>query len=227
MFGRIGDVVLVLSALTVAALLLRRELRAGSQSKTVVATRSVENWQGFLTDGRVTGDPAAELKIVVFTDYQCPGCAHMHAQVRDLMRDLAPNLAVVHRNLPLPGHPHAMEAALAAECAADQERLESFTDVLFGDQENIGVTRWDDFAKRAHLLNLSQFERCMRDKQFLGRVEEDIAMARELKINVTPTYLVEGVLLLGPNRTALEEQIQKAIARRSIDQRRPPPSARP
>lgn len=209
--AKLTDVVLVIAALVVVTVLVRREVIERSQSRVSAAPRSVENWQRFVADGHLIGAASARVKVVAFSDFQCGACAYMHDQVREMLSEYATQMAVVYRHLPLPIHPAAVTAALAAECAADQGKFEPFSAALFRDQHLIGVNSWEDFARLAEVPDLPQFDRCVRERKFIDRIKGDIAMARELDVHATPTFLVDGALLSGPTGAQLKERVRKAI----------------
>lgn len=209
--ARLTDVVLVVAALVVVILVVRREVIGRAHVTGIAPPRYVENWQRFFDEGHRMGSASALVKVVEFGDFPCPACAHMHAQVRRLLREYPEELAVVYRHVPLPIHPAAVMAALAAECAADQGMFESFSDVLFAEQQWIGVRDWEDFAKEAGVGDSAEFERCVRDKDFVDRVRTDLKVARELGIVATPTFLVDGVLVSGLSSAQLKERVREAV----------------
>lgn len=209
--GTITDGLLVIAAFVVVILLLRREVIGRSHTTASVPPQHAQDWQRFLADGHLIGSVSASVKLVVFADFQCPACAYMHIRVRRLLTEYADKVAVVYRHFPLSIHPTALMAALAAECAADQGKFESFSDVLFVDQQWIGVSDWEDFARAAEVRDLAEFDRCMRERDFADRVRADMAAARELGVVATPTVLVDGVLLSGVTGAELEERVRKAV----------------
>lgn len=181
-----------------------------------VTSRPIENWEAFLVDGRVIGNPSARVKLVEFGDFQCPACAYMHATLRQLLDEYPDHVAVVYRHYPLSIHPYAVAAALASECAAAQGRFESYTDALFADQQWIGLTGWERFARTAGVPDSAEFGRCMSERDFIDRVERDIAMARELDLVAVPSVLLDGELLSGVAGADLKARIQSAIERQDL-----------
>ena len=77
-------------------------------------------------DDPVLGDPNARVTIIEFGDYQCPFC-------RSFWKDTFPRLKkeyidtgkvrFVFRDFPQKGHPEAVAAAMAAECAEIRDVL--------------------------------------------------------------------------------------------------------
>ena len=72
------------------------------------------------------GDADARLKVIEFTDLQCPSCRRHALETQPVLdRDFVETGKVqwVVKHFPLRIHPNAAVAAAAAECAADQERF--------------------------------------------------------------------------------------------------------
>src|SRR6185437_14478959 len=76
-----------------------------------------------LTD-HIVGPKDAKYTLVEYGDYECPNCGRLYLILRDLQKDFADRLRVVYRHYPLSGiHPHAQQAAEAAEAAAAEGRF--------------------------------------------------------------------------------------------------------
>ena len=187
---------LVLCALTLTALLVRKELfPAGPEN--VVEVREIDGWERFAREGHVLGRRAAPVTIVEFSDFQCPFCAAAHRSLVEVRRKYPDEVAVIYRHLPLAGHPHAFTAALATECAADQGAFEAYHDLLFAKQDSIGLVPWDGLARAAGVAEVGRFRECMERETFRDRVERDRAAAFRLRAEGTPTFLVNGKLFRG------------------------------
>ena len=65
-----------------------------------------------------TGPDSAPVKVVEFSDYQCPACKSIEPHVKTLVASYGDRVQLVYRNFPLPQHKNAMAAALAAEAEA-------------------------------------------------------------------------------------------------------------
>ncbi|HXI38412.1 MAG TPA: thioredoxin domain-containing protein, partial [Bryobacteraceae bacterium] len=75
-------------------------------------------------EDHVHGPESAPYTLVEYGDYECPDCGRLFQVIRDLQANLGPRLRIVYRHYPLSGiHPHAQEAAEAAETAGAQGRF--------------------------------------------------------------------------------------------------------
>lgn len=82
----------------------------------------------------VKGDPNAPIKIVEYSDFDCPFCGRFHQAMGVVLAD-NPDVAWVYRHFPLDQlHPEARYVAEAAECVGElegQEAFWQFTDAYF------------------------------------------------------------------------------------------------
>jgi formate-nitrite transporter family protein len=82
------------------------------------------------------GSPGASVMLVEYGDFECPYCAAATKAVAYLRRHLGDELRFVFRHFPVTElHPHAQQAALAAEAAAAQGSFWEMHDLLFERQE--------------------------------------------------------------------------------------------
>jgi protein-disulfide isomerase len=206
----VSNLLLTLCAVTVTALVVRRELFSPAPAGPPVEKKLVSDWRSYAQGGHRAGPADAPVSIVVFSDFQCPACRTLASHLKAVRAEF-PQVAVVHRHSPLSIHPFAVEAARASDCAARQGRFEPFHDALFAEQESIGVTPWSRFARTAGLPDLPSFERCLASSDASGPLERDTVDARRLNVTGTPTYLVNGHQFVGaPPFDTLRARVQRA-----------------
>jgi protein-disulfide isomerase len=86
----------------------------------------------------VLGNPNAPVKIVEFSDFECPFCRRFYQdtfpQLKKEYIDTG-KVALYYRHLPLPMHPNAKPFANAAECANEQGKFWQMHDQIFKEQE--------------------------------------------------------------------------------------------
>lgn len=211
----VASAVMVVCALVVTALVVRRELII-SPDPVPAAEVEVSDWTEIAATGAVIGPEDAPIRIVEFSDFQCPFCARFRENLAELQRRHPDRVAVVYRHYPLVSiHPHAFAASMASECAARQGRFETYHDLLFADQENIGVRPWREFAEQAGVPHLARFERCVSSGETGARVREDVEAADRIGVDQTPAVLIDGRMTFGAASVEeLEGRIGEALARR-------------
>lgn len=200
-------------------------------SQPAAATSDAPPAQGVLAGRYRLGPELSPIRIVMFTDYQCPDCKLLEAQLFRLVDEKAP-IAVTIRHFPFssdcnphsPGqmHANACWASRAAEAAGliggnDAfwrmhrwlfERGGSFTD----EQLREGIVTQGLGEPRA-------FEQVMTGPETLARVKADIADAVRLGIYNTPFIFINGVELRG---WKAPDALVRAV--RTMIESLPPPS---
>jgi len=76
--------------------------------------------------GDYIGNPTAVDRVVVFTDYECPACQRLDANLDSLVRDAADSVAVLYRHFPGPQNDYSKPAARAAICAGKQGQFAAY-----------------------------------------------------------------------------------------------------
>jgi len=157
------------------------------------------------------GPDDATLKIVEFSDFQCPYCALAHPALDSLLSTHPDDVRLVYRHFPLRIHQYARHAAIAAAEAARRDRFWAYHDILFRHQERLTDV---DLVGYADSLGLDGevVTRALREEgPAARRVEEDIRLASSLGIHGTPTFFINGYRLVGPPPVwVLEEALRAA-----------------
>jgi protein-disulfide isomerase len=183
----------------------------GPQQRPRPRTEQVRDWRRYAAQGHRAGPAAAPVDIVVFSDFQCPACRMLAGYLDAIRMEFPDQVAVVRRHAPLAIHPYAVAAAQASECAARQGRFEQFHDALFQAQASIGTLPWDRFAQVAGVPDTEAFDRCMAETGPVAALARDTTDARGLRLNSTPTFLINGTLFRGtPPIDTLRAYVRKA-----------------
>lgn len=138
------------------------------------------------------------MQIVEFSDFQCPFCRTSYRVLKELRRTRGTDFALTYRHLPLQEvHPQAFNAAVAAECAAGQDRFASFHDELFEQPNLVRASEWLSLAEKAGIRDLDRFGSCLQQDRAADRVRRDLAVADSLGLVATPTFIVNGRVVTG------------------------------
>ncbi|WP_447963481.1 DsbA family protein [Nitrospira sp. Ecomares 2.1] len=141
------------------------------------------------------GNQRAKVAIVEFTDYQCPYCAQYHSETfENLKKEYIDTGKVqyVLRDFPLEFHAYAQGAAIAANCAGEQEAYWQMNHQLFSNQSELGDDLYERLAQSLG-LNMDQFESCVNSPEQIQRVEADVVYGQEIGVNGTPTFFIGRV----------------------------------
>ena len=140
------------------------------------------------------GPTHAPVTVVEYGDFECPNCKQAAPAVKILLSRHPGKVRVVWRNFPLEEvHPHALQAALAAEAAAGQSRFWPMHDLLFETQNRLKRVQLRGYAERLE-LDLARFDADMDEAPYLQRVREHVDGGRASGVRATPTFFVNGVI---------------------------------
>lgn len=163
-----------------------------------------EQWQAVLSDpAAVKGDANAPVTIVEFTDYQCPFCKRHFDETAGLIDSNyidSGQVRLLVRDLPLPFHDVAPLAAQAARCAGDQDRYWDMYELLFDNQQvwssGDATSEFKSYAGQIG-LNQGTFDSCLDSGQYADAVDADLALASQVGASGTPTFFINGNILVG------------------------------
>jgi len=187
--------ILVICAVIVTSLSVHQYL-VGRNAAAAPPTH-VEDWQRLLTNRPVNvGSTGAALKIIEFSDYQCPYCRQIEPNLQALVKRNQNKVAIVRYDLPLTQiHPYAFKAAIASRCAAAQGVYEPYETELF--HVDLASADWVGLAREAKVPDVPRFSSCLDSKETASLVEADIKTADRIGISGTPTLVINGKVLPG------------------------------
>jgi protein-disulfide isomerase len=159
-------------------------------------------------DDHVQGPPDARYTLVEYGDYECPDCGRLFATLRELHSDLGGELRLAFRHYPRSGiHPHAQQAAEAAEAAGAQGRFWEMHDLLFQNQSALKTKNLKAYAGQL-ALDAKRFAGDLKNRAFEERVREDFRRGVANGVYATPGLFINGVRYDGAlDRTALLAQL--------------------
>jgi protein-disulfide isomerase len=150
------------------------------------------------------GDPNAPVKIVEYSDFQCPYCARFSSETEQQLIDAYVATGKVYfeyRSFGIFIGEESGRAAEAAYCAGDQNKFWEMHDLIFANQtgENVGDftdKRLTAFAKELG-LDLGTFNSCFTSGKYADRVKQDGIAGQQAGIKATPSFTVNGKLVEG------------------------------
>ena len=155
------------------------------------------------------GDPNAPVKIVEFSDYQCPFCQRYALQTMPRIKEMINQGRVYYefKDFPIASlHPLAYklhEAALCVQADAGSDGFWMAHDLFFGRaeafQQSSEPAMADAIASELGQLNLwnSSVEACYSNQTYAAEVEATIAEGAQLGLRGTPSFFIDGYLLVG------------------------------
>ena len=157
-----------------------------------------------------SGNPEAKVKIVVFSDFQCPFCKKTAFSLHTLLPSFKNEIWVAFKNFPLDPtcnslvqhkmHPYACSLARLSVCANKKGKFWEYHDQVFmhideGDLEG----GWDVIRKKlASVFTGAEIDECLRSPESLSPVQKDIDLGIQLGIQGTPAVFINGRLVSVP-----------------------------
>jgi protein-disulfide isomerase len=204
----IASVVLVLCAVAVTGLLVKRELIDGPRTITadttpVARTLTSDEYQAVVEDGHALGATSPRITVTVFADFECPACRSFALRTMPgVLATFPEDVRVLFRHWPLPYHAAARPFALGAECAAAQGHFQGFHDLAFELQDSLRVLTVREVAHRSGVPDLAEFDACLTGPEAASAVDRDTDLVQRLGGRGTPTVLLDGELLGSPPDSA-------------------------
>jgi protein-disulfide isomerase len=131
-----------------------------------------------------------------------------------VLREYDGKVRLVVKDFPLASHALARAAHEAARCAAEARRFWPYHDRLFEAQPRL---ERDDLLRYAADVGLdaTPFARCLDSRAFAATVEADVSQGLALGVRGTPTFFVNGQILVGAQsietfRRAVDEALVRS-----------------
>lgn len=154
------------------------------------------------------GPDDAPIVIVEFSDFDCPFCTKWHNETYLPLREEYPDqIKLVYRNFPLTSlHPNAYLAAEAAMCAGNQDRYWDYHEALFESKYGSSEDAFKQYAVELS-LDTAAFNECLDTREYKDFVREDMNYAMSIGVQSTPTFYINGQLVVGAQPIEVFRQI--------------------
>jgi protein-disulfide isomerase len=147
-----------------------------------------------VTDDRdhIQGPADAAVTLIEYGDYECPYCGAAYPIVKEVQARMAERMRFVFRNFPIStAHPHAEQAAEAAEAAATQGSFWEMHDLLYENQQRLRDEDLRSYAEKLG-LDVGRFVSDLAEHVHADRVHEDFMSGVRSGVNGTPTFYING-----------------------------------
>jgi protein-disulfide isomerase len=154
------------------------------------------------------GPADAPVTVVEFSDYQCVFCQRWYNDVYSrLLTDYKGKIRFVYKDFPLSSiHPDAQAAAEAANCAGEQNIYWQYHDALFKAKYGLGLQAYQQYASDLG-ADMTKFNSCVSERRYKNEIEGDLTLGRNVAVNSTPTFFINGLLVVGAQPYEVFQQI--------------------
>lgn len=158
------------------------------------------------------GPDDAAITIIQFAEFQCPYCGRAKEVVDQLMEKYPGKVRMVFRDFPLSFHDRAIPAAVAANCAGEQDKYWPMYDVLMANQRALSEADLTKYATNLE-LDLAKWNTCREDPAQEAEVQKDFEDGSKAGVTGTPAFFVNGIFLNGAQPIeAFSEIIDQELA---------------
>jgi protein-disulfide isomerase len=164
-------------------------------------------------DSPSMGPEDAKVTLIEFADFECPSCRQLDLVLRELL-PRHPEVRLVFKHYPLTDiHPWAMTAAIASQCAYQQNPAAFWKihDAIFDAQDTISPSNAQDKLQALATqigLNPEAYKACMINPETANQVKKTIEEGHTLTITATPTTFVNNRRVVGPDNSTLDQYIK-------------------
>ncbi len=171
----------------------------GVQPQAIDESANLDKMRAVSSDDHVRGNPDAPVKIVEYSDTECPFCKRFHTTMQQVMDEYGKDgrVAWVYRHFPLDQlHPvKARNEATAFECANElggNDKFWEYADRLYEvTPSNNGLDQAELPKIAAYVgLDTAKFKTCLTSGKFTKHIEDDVQNATATGGNGTPWSIV-------------------------------------
>ncbi|MGD8376728.1 MAG: thioredoxin domain-containing protein [Acidobacteriota bacterium] len=164
-------------------------LRAGAKVRVVLEPPRVE--VPVPAGEPSMGPKDAAVTMVEFSDYQCPYCRRAQPTVDRVLETYGDRIRFVYRDYPLPMHPRATPASLAARCAGEQDKFWEYHNNLMTGAGDLSDA---DLESRATDLGLDieAFKACIESGRYEATVQQGLQDGAQVGVSGTPAFFING-----------------------------------
>src|SRR4029077_20644049 len=116
--------------------------------------------------------------------------------ISKVMDEYKGKVRVAWRDLPLPFHPNAMPAAIAARAAGEQGKFWEMHDKIFANQQAMDRATYEKYAQELG-LNMGKFKAALEAQKGKAEIEADAAAGGKIGARGTPAFFINGKFLSG------------------------------
>jgi protein-disulfide isomerase len=161
------------------------------------------------------GSEDATVTVVEFSDYECPFCGRFYSESFGQLKEEYIDTGLVKfvfKDFPLSFHQNAKPASIAANCVQAQlgdEAYFEYHDVLFEGQTSLTASNLKTWAVDLG-VNEAEYDSCIADPEMADEVDQDFAEGSSLGVSGTPSFFINGNLIVGAQPYSVIKQAIEA-----------------
>lgn len=143
------------------------------------------------------GNPDAALTIVEFVDYQCGYCKRAHPEIHALIEE-RDDIRLIVKEFPIlgPASETGARAGLAVLLDYGPEVYAQFNDTMMTHSGQLNDKIVDQIALNSG-VDIEKMHATMAGEEVANQVRTNLALAREMRVSGTPTFVIGEKVLRG------------------------------
>lgn len=166
--------------------------------------------------GQKIGSDSAKVKMVEYSDLQCPACKAVEPFVKQVREKYKDNLQFVYKHFPLMQHPHARKAANFAEYAGQENKFWEIHDKLFETQDDWSKLSdpTEYFVKLGAQFGLDEnkIKEVVSKLPFNKIIDENLAEGQRIGVDATPTLYINNKKLILKSFADIDAKIAQELS---------------
>ncbi len=179
------------------------DLKKKAKVEFLISVPKVEIEEG---DWPAQGPKGAPIRLVEFTDYQCPFCSRARPAINQVLDEYKGKVRYILRDFPLSFHKDSIKAHEAAHCAGDQGKYWEMNKKLWENQKAIAVEDLKKYAGEIHLKK-DPFNQCLDSGKYQAKVQESVQYGQKVGVSGTPAFFINGRMISGARPFASFKEI--------------------
>ena len=180
----------------------------------VTTPPSLAGAAGYHATLKVHGPANAPVKLVEYSDFECPSCRAVQADLQGFFKNYPGKVQLTYKHFPLTSHQWSIYAHQAAECMNSQGKFWPYQDKLYEKQAQwapSNVPPVQILARYASEMgaDMNRFGKCMSDVSVTRAIYAEKEEGNQRQVNATPTFFLGEERFVGPKE--MQERGENAI----------------
>ncbi len=184
------NIILFFSAITITYIVIKKELFNNEKEPT-----KIDNFKSYLRNIRTSGNPQANIKIIFFSNYQCPYCKKVNEILKQLIHERN-DIQIIYYEYPNEASNVSFNYAKVAICADKFNIYDETKNILYNLRNDKKEIDWEQLARFID-VNKDTLIKCFNSSKTEDILFNDILTGKKIKIRYTPTLIINGYLVEG------------------------------
>lgn len=163
---------------------------------------------------KVRGPVSAPVKLIEYSDFECPSCRVVQANLRDFFVNYPGKIQLTFKHYPLTSHQWSIYAHQAAECMNRQGKFWPYQDKLYDNQAEWAPSKVPPVEILARYAaeqgaNMDRFGKCMADVAVTRAIYAEKEEGNQRQVSATPTFFIGEERFVGPKE--MQERGENAL----------------